>query len=132
MLFFSIIKFFLQNKIYKLSDLLAKIGVANAIEADVRMGFIKKGKEDVDVQADVKADLMAPNELTRDKKQIPIMSHTEDSSDLSLEEFLKQIVSHNQKNRTTAKIAKLDFKQTEALKTSVENVLQAKWENIYV
>lgn len=60
--------------------------------------------------------------LPNQSEIIPIMSHTKNVSDLSLETFFKKVDYHNKQNQknTTKKGIKLDFKKIDAFLKSVD------------
>lgn len=69
------------------------------------------------IEADVQLGTL-PNQ----KEIIPIMSHTKNVSDISLETFFKKVDDHNRNNQTntTKKGIKLDFKKIDAFLKSID------------
>lgn len=89
------------------------------------------GIDEIDaIEADVIIGSLATNPDKGNK--IPVMGHPPTtSSDLSLEQFLKDIKAHNAKNATFAKSVKLDFKSIEAVIASVD-MMEEDWKDEYV
>ncbi|KAK3923343.1 Protein FAM151B, partial [Frankliniella fusca] len=57
--------------------------------------------------------------------QVPVMGHPpETTSDLSLEEFLRSVVTHNKVNNETKKGVKLDFKSINVYEKAIDSLKQ--------
>lgn len=97
-------------------------------EADVSIGILKTVP--VVIPGQPPAPAPAPDQTT---PQIPIMSHNEPESDLSLDAFLTTVSTYNgvKDNENKTRGAKLDFKTIEAVEQSVD-ILKAKLKDVRI
>lgn len=76
-----------------------------------------------DAQAKSGAETKKDGAVAKPEDKIPIMGHPpEDTSDLSLDDFLNRVADHNAKHVNSTKGVKLDFKSIEAVEKSIDLV----------